>query len=249
MRLTAILACIVLLLSIRGVEPAFSQVHLDLGTTAVAQPTSGIEPPNWIQNPEGATKKSPLLAVAYSLILPGLGDVYAENTQVGRYFIGTDVALWLGYAGVRAYGHWTKNDARAFATFKAGADFTGKDDQFEVNLGNFISVDEYNEAKLRNRQYELLYDRAGSHAWNWSTDGDRLRFKDMRIKGDEILRNSQFLIGALVVNRVIAAISAARSASAYNRDREALSGWSIQLTPPPVAARGDGIGLTLSKVF
>lgn len=194
-------------------------------------------------------KKSVALAVAYSLLLPGLGDIYANNGGRAKYYLGAEAALWLTYTGIRSYGHWLKDDARTFAVERATADFNGKSEQFEVNLGNFNSVRDYNEAKLRNRQFDLVYDPFSTFAWQWFSDADRLHFKDLRIKGDEALRNSQFVIAGLVLNRLIAAISAARSAAAYNKEAQTLSSWRIEASVPFATKYVDGIGFTLRKEF
>lgn len=195
------------------------------------------------------SEKSVLLGIAFSLVLPGLGDLYAKKAETGKYYFGADVALWLAYGGFQAYGHWVKNDARIYAVQKAGADFSGKGAQFEVDLGNFNTVDDYNQAKLRNRQYELLYDVSSNFAWKWNSDEERLRFKKERIRGDEVIRNSQFVVGALVINRIVAAISAARSVSEYNRNAQSLGGWRLHAGAPGGLFAADGVVLTVSKDF
>ena len=194
-------------------------------------------------------RKSVALAIAYSLILPGLGDLYAENFGTGKYFMGGDAGLWLAYGGIRVYGQWLKDDAKTLAGQSASANFDGKDDKFEVNLGNFADVLSYNDAKLRNREYELLYDPKSNFAWQWSSDADRLHYKDLRNRGEGTLRNSQFVLGALILNRVISAISAARSVSAYNRSVQSLSSWRLNAQVPGGMLAADGIELTFSKEF
>jgi hypothetical protein len=198
---------------------------------------------------EQKPEKSMMLAIAYSLVLPGLGDLYAENFSTGKYFMGADAGLWLAYGGVRVYGLWLKEDAKTLAGQSAAANFDGKDDKFEVNVGNFADVLSYNDAKLRNREFDLLYDPKSSFAWQWSSDADRLHYKDLRNRGESSLKNSQFVLGALVLNRVIAAFSAARSVSAYNRSVQTLGSWRLNARVPGGMLAADGIELTLSKEF
>ncbi len=197
----------------------------------------------------GTPKKSVLLGIAYSLILPGLGDIYAGKGEIGQYYLGADAALWMAYGGIQSYGRWVKNDARTFAIERARANFSGKPQQFEVDLGNFTNIDDYNQAKLRNRQYDLLYDLSSTYAWEWNSEDDRLRFKNERIRGDELIRNSQFALGALVINRVIAAISAARSVSQYNRDSQHQGAWRLKASATGGLFAADGVVLTISKDF
>jgi hypothetical protein len=196
-----------------------------------------------------APKKSIMLAIAYSLVLPGLGDLYAENFKTGKYFMGADAGLWLTYGGIRIYGQWLKDDAKTLAVQRASANFDGKDAKFEVNVGNFADVLSYNDAKLRNREFDLVYDPKSNFAWQWSSDGDRLHYKDLRNRGEGTLRNSQFVLGALFLNRVIGAISAVRSVSAYNRSVQMLGSWQLNARVTGGMLAADGLELNLSREF
>jgi hypothetical protein len=159
-----------------------------------------------------SAKPSVLLAVAASLVLPGLGELYAGNFDTGRYFMIAEGVLWMGYGGTVFRSDWIREDARLFAAERAGASFVGKDGKFEVNIGNFMNTDQYNEQKLRNREFDLLY-RSSDFHWEWRSVDDRVRFRSLRIQSEEWKQASRFVVAALVVNRVISAFSAGRAAS------------------------------------
>ncbi|HAL55990.1 MAG: hypothetical protein UX72_C0010G0003 [Parcubacteria group bacterium GW2011_GWA2_47_10] len=195
------------------------------------------------------SSKSVLLAVVSSLILPGMGELYADNFSTGKYSLMVEAGLWLTYGGFQAHGQWLREDARSFALQHGNAFLDGKDSQFEVNLGNFTTVEEYNEAKLRNRQYELMYDPNSSFAWRWDNDGNRLTFKNQRIRSDEVLQNSKFVLGALVLNRIISAFSAGRSAAAYNRSLSSQGAWRLDTHVLGGRQFGNGIELRVTRDF
>jgi hypothetical protein len=239
--------CRTVVLVLLASASAFGQSNLKLEMASQMTLTSSSDPFSGFEDQK--PRKSAVLAIAYSLILPGLGDLYAENLGTGKYFIGADAGLWLAYGGFNVYGQWLKNDAKTLAVQSASANFDAKDDKFEVNIGNFADVLSYNEAKLRNREYDLLYDPKSNFAWQWSSDADRLHYKDLRNRGESTLKSSQFVLGALVLNRVIAAISAVRSVSAYNRSVQALSSWRLNARVPGGMLAADGIELTFSKEF
>jgi hypothetical protein len=44
------------------------------------------------------SKKSPGLAFIYGLLIPGMGHVYADRFESGKYFMITEAAVWLTYA-------------------------------------------------------------------------------------------------------------------------------------------------------
>jgi len=224
-----------------------SKLKIEMAAQMASMP---VMPASLAMEPQADTpRKSIVLAIAYSLVLPGLGDLYAKNFGTGKYFMGADAGLWLTYGGVRVYGNWLKDDAKTLAVQRASANFDGKDAKFEVNVGNFAGVLSYNDAKLRNREYDLLYDPKSDFAWQWSSDADRLHYKDLRNRGESTLRNSQFVLGALFLNRVIAAISAARSVSAYNRGVQMLGSWQLNARVTGGMLAADGLELNFSKEF
>lgn len=240
-----------LLISSTGMPPAKGQATSSLGTRQVL--LEQLRPANVSGNPmpmfQEGDEKSVTLAVVYSLLLPGMGELYAGNFSSGKYFLITDAGLWLGYGGFRYYGQWLRTDARSYASQFAGANFDGKDEAFEVNMGNFNSLEEYNEAKLRNREFDLLYDPHSSFAWRWESDMTRLRFKDQRIRSDEIFQSSRFVIGALVLNRIISAFSAGRAAAAYNRDLKGESAWRFGADVAGGILNPHGLELKVSRTF
>ena len=226
-------------------QPSLKPAIQVLGSTPST--TSGASQSSPLQMP--TEKKSVWVAIGYSLLMPGLGDLYADNFRTGRYYMGADVALWMTYGGFRLYGNWLKQDAKTYASQYAGANLNGKNDQFAVDLGNFNNVYDYNDAKLRNRQFDLMYDPNSNYAWQWQSDDNRLHYKDVRIRGDAVLRNSQFVVGVLVINRVIAAISAVRSVSAYNRSIQSLGTWRLKADVSGGVLSAQNMELTLSREF
>ena len=241
--------CRVLAMTVLGVFSLLAQTNLKLELRAPSISEATLTGRSWNEPQAERSKKSVPLAIAYSLILPGLGDLYADNFGTGKYFMGAEAGLWITYGGFRYYGQWLKDDAKTFAAQAALADFNGKDDKFEVNLGNFSDVASYNEAKLRNREFDLMYDPNSSYSWQWSSDADRSHYKDLRNRGVGTIQNSQFVVGALILNRVIAAISAARSALAYNRSVQTLGSWRVNARVPGGLFAANGLELTFSREF
>lgn len=205
-------------------------------------------PLTW-QSSRQQEEKSVTLAIAYSLVLPGMGELYAGTFSTGKYFLITDVGLWLGYGGFQYYGSWLRSDARTFAAQYSGADFRGKDEQYEVHIGNFNSVEEYNEAKLRNREFDLVYDASSSYAWRWENEASRLQFKNQRIRSDEVFQGAKFVIGAIVLNRIISAIAAGRAAAAYNNQLDEETAWRLGADVSGSVLRPHGLVLKISKTF
>jgi hypothetical protein len=187
--------------------------------------TSGIET-DPLRQPQ---KKSVTRAVLYSLILPGTGEWYAGNSSAARYLFGSEMTLWLSLYSFHEYGTWLRNDARSFAEVYAGIDWTGKNDKFFVNVGNFKSREEYNEKKMRDRDVGALYLDASYH-WNWESEELRAEYRDLRVRSDKMFNAIKFVGTAIVANHIVSAIIAGNSASRYN-ERLGRTDWSFGIVP------------------
>ncbi|RPI04739.1 MAG: hypothetical protein EHM64_08960 [Ignavibacteriae bacterium] len=194
------------------------------------------------------SRKSVVLAVVASLILPGMGEWYAGSFESGKYNLMAEGGLWLTYSGFRLHADWLQEDARSFAKLHSGASFDNKDDQYSVNIGNFSTTDEYNQAKLRNRENDLVY-TAGQYQWQWDTDINRNQFKELRVRSAEVKNNSKFIIAAVVVNHLFSAFSAGRRAAAYNKSLSLLGRLDIQTYTMNIGSRIDGVGVNFSTKF
>ncbi len=192
--------------------------------------------------------KSVTLAVLLSLILPGAGEWYAGDFTAGKYYLVADGAFWMTYAAFEYRGNWLREDARLFATEHAGASFANKDDQFLVNLGIYSSVDEYNQARLRDRAFDQLYS-SESYNWRWDTEANRLRLKELRVNSDQMYQDAKFAIGALVVNRVISAFSAGRAAGRANAFSQSDGTWRVGAGVKRGIVGAHGIELRIAKEF
>ncbi len=188
-------------------------------------------------------KKSPFLAVVYSLILPGAGEYYTNRFDVGKYSFAGEAALWILYTGMNMHGYQVRNDGRAFARLHAGFNDENKNDDYYVNVSNFLSVNDFNEKRLRDRDYKSIYDPNSNLAWSWDSDANRKKFRDMRVSADEVLNNTKFVVIAMIANRVFSAINAARLTSNYNSD------LSLSLCPIGVDRKLDGFALKISAGF
>jgi hypothetical protein len=192
--------------------------------------------------------KSPGLAALYSLLIPGMGELYAENFASGKYFLVAEGVLWLGYAAMEIHGNGLRDDARVFAVANAGISAEGKDDQFFVDVGNFLTIDDYNDKKLRDREPEKLYDPLAGYAWRWNSDAARMTFREQRVASETMYNNQKFVGAAILINHVISAINAARAAIAYNNAQEQILG-DLQLSARVLGGMDlpHGVLLTLTK--
>jgi hypothetical protein len=242
---TALLAPSLAAGSLPGERRTPSEIRLELITSLRPAFTDTLPVPSE-QEPSPAKKTSVGLAAVYSLLLPGMGEVYADNFSSGKYFLAAEGVLWLTYAVFQLNGDALRDDSRLFSVAHAGVMTAGKDDQFFVNVGNFTSVADYNDKKLRDREPEKVYNPALGYAWQWDSDASRLAYRDQRIRSETMYNDRKFIAAAIIVNHVASAINAARAAVAKNA---ALSGALQNLRFGAGTMGGRGVVFTVTRTF
>lgn len=183
-------------------------------------PSSHIKPGLIFEDDKQSNKKNIGLAALYSLLLPGMGELYVGEYNVGKYFTITEGGLWITWAAFQLLGNWVRSDARAYAIQYAGISAEGKSDQFYVDIGNFRSMHQYNEQVLRSRDPYKIYDSNLGYFWNWDTPERQEQYRQLRVSSDRILNNSQFVAAAIVVNHLVSAINAGRMALSHNKRQQ-----------------------------
>jgi hypothetical protein len=203
-----------------------------------------------VTEPLSYEKKSAATAVLYSLLLPGMGELYADGFDEGRYSLIAEGGLWLTYFSFRQYGSWLQDDARRFASSHSGASIGGKKDQYFVDLGNFDDTYEYNDKQLRDRELEKVYDVNAGYYWKWDSEGSRREYRALRVSSERVLNNSKFVIASIVVNRILSAINAARLVRLYNqRGAESLGSWRFESSLINDGLKPDGLRLSIIHRF
>lgn len=170
-------------------------------------------------------KKNAGLAIIYSLLLPGMGELYADGYQSGKYFTIAEGALWGAYIGINTYGNWQKNRYKSFAAANGGVNLNGKDDEFFATIGEYLNVEQYNDEKLLERSFFDILDET-EYYWKWSAE-DRKAYRRMWVSSEEAFNNLRFVVGALIINRIASAVNAVRLVTAFNKRQAEELSWNI----------------------
>jgi hypothetical protein len=183
-------------------------------------------------------KKSAVLAILYSVVLPGMGELYSGRYDSGKYFTIADGVLWGVLTGLDIYGVWQQNNYKSYAESKAGVSLDGKDSDYFANVGNYNNINDYNASMDLNGNFNKVYDVA-KYYWKWADDGQRRDYRGMWSSSENSFNNIRFVAGALILNRVISAINAVRFVNAYNKNLQQEVSWNVsvgiqnQQTLPP----------------
>jgi len=196
-------------------------------------------------------KKSAFLGVLFSVLLPGMGELYSGNFAQGQFPLIADGALWLGVLGLNAYGNWLQTDSRSFAAQFAGIAIEGKDDQFFVNIENYNSRDAYNEMQLVNRNLNSMYPSTQEYNWRWPTESTRKEYKAQRILSDKMFNAVGFAVLGMIANRIWSAIQASMFINDRNRSIDESGGSMLKFFPQVYTLNGkiDAIRLSVTQPF
>lgn len=173
-------------------------------------------------------KKSVGLGIVYSLLLPGMGELYADAYDVGKYFTIADGVLWGTFIGMEVYSNWQQNNYQTYAASNAGVNNSGKDDDYYSTIANYTSVFSYNEEKALERNYDEMLDPE-TDFWKWNTTSERQTYRDMWTSSEQTSNDIQFVVGGLILNRVASAINAARLVTAYNNKLKDELSWNFSV--------------------
>ncbi len=171
------------------------------------------------------TKKKVGLAIVYSLLLPGMGELYAGNYTTGKYFTIAEGALWGTYIGMNTYGSWQKNRYKSFSSSNGGVNTAGKSDDYFANISLYLNINDYNDDMARNGEFSKMYNIQQNY-WNWTAQ-DRKTYRAMWVASESAYNDVRFVIGAMVLNRIISALNAVRLTVAYNKNQTQDLGWNL----------------------
>ena len=92
-------------------------------------------------------KKSPLLAVTYSLLLPGMGELYGGDYGLGKYLTIADAVFWGAFTGFSIYGNNQQDNYKSFAKSIGSVNTSGKDEEYFADISEYIDIDQHNRSK------------------------------------------------------------------------------------------------------
>ena len=166
-----------------------------------------------------------------SLLVPGWGQQYAQGGGGG--FLAAELALWGGYWGFEWLGQVRRDRYEAYAAERAGARPEGKGDDYFDDLGFYASRLQHNQfARYEDGLDAELYPVEADFFWEWDRDESRLRYRELRNSSQHAQRQALYVTGLVVVNHLVAAIHAARVASAD----QAQTGFAPKVAVGPAGA-------------
>lgn len=148
--------------------------------------------------------------ILLSLVLPGLGEWVGGEKGRAKIFMGFELGLWISYFGIREYANVLERDYLTFAAVHAGVNTRGKSKQYWIDIGNASNIYDFNERRRRDRNLAATYTETEKYFWQWDSEGNRIEYSDLRDKQDKWKQIGTFVIGGMILNRIVSAIDIVR---------------------------------------
>ncbi len=154
--------------------------------------------------------KSPGGALLRSIVLPGWGQYYnnSDSWRRGQLHLAADVSLILGLIYLNTNANRLENNMYSFAELNAGINLRSVGRTVELAAGNYLNLDEYNQAQLISRNWDRLIDDLPQNRWQWGSDDQRVEYVQLRERVESQRQQIPAVITLMVVNRVISGVNA-----------------------------------------
>ncbi|RLC56414.1 MAG: hypothetical protein DRH89_05720 [Candidatus Cloacimonadota bacterium] len=181
-------------------------------------------------------------AMLYSLIVPGMGEMYTQNYSKGAMFLAAETAIIFSYFRMQSERDWAINSYKQYAFSVVGVP-KNMDDAYYQLIQNYISSEEYNDDIIRDaRNYFLIYltDPEGYEAyleahlipeensWRWDNNNEWYKYINLRLKKQDYEIYSNFAFAAAILNRIVSVIDSAMEVKKLNRSGQYLGKLSVQ---------------------
>lgn len=182
---------------------------------------------------EAGAAKSPRKAALLSLILPGTGERYAGGRRSSTFFWCSEASFWTGMVLFRGLQSDREAALESFAAVHAGASTEEKSNAFFDEMAQFRSIyDRNTRLRLLDGEGASLRPETPSNVWEWDSNASRLEFQRLRSRANWAGQKASLFIGALVFNRFVSALNAARIARRTRAQRSpARMQWSTFADP------------------
>jgi hypothetical protein len=207
-------------------------------------------------------EKSLVRAVAWSALLPGLGERYVGRTGRAKFFHVTEGLIWSTFAYYRIQGGIREDTHIEFANLQAGA-ATEQDGDYYEHIGFWLSLDEWYDIVRRDARLRFPDDPAAreqffeenkryeeGQGWAWKDDATRTRYRQLRSRTERSYRNARLAAGAAIFNRLASMIDALALARGHNHDvRESDSARLEWRVGPQMTVDGLVVGPVFTKRY
>ncbi len=197
---------------------------------------------------QAAAEKSPKTAFFLSLLVPGLGELYAGAKMRAVGFMGAEALTWTAYVSWRSKGNDIKEEFRAYADRHwQEARYSTWRDWNQIQPEPYYETHALPSKTEDTQQYYELIGKYHQFVYGWddvtadfSTDNKnvpssrRQDYETRRNDSNKYLKRASVVTGLAVLNHIASAIHA----SVYTRTLQKQTGPSFWIDITPVDGQG-----------
>jgi hypothetical protein len=194
------------------------------------------------EHPPRASGPAPFVAGLMSAVVPGTGQL-AQGQRRGWIYLGVEVVAWFSYFAIRGNGAQAEEDFQefgdehwTFARYDSVPGCANSDERKALQDLYDNSRDEF---------YEDI-GREDVYACGWDDPESRATFESIQDQSSDYYRASRYVASIAMVNHLVSAVDAAKSAS--NR-RKSPDSQSLEWNVAPTRGGHLALRVELSRRF
>lgn len=186
-------------------------------------------------------------AVGLSLLLPGAGHWAMGSRGRAGLFFGAEAIAWSAFGYFKVVQSQKADDFELYARTHAGVDPADKDDEFYRTLSFYMSRQQFNDEGRLIDPDRPYYPDDPEWDWQWESKEAMARYRNIRNQSNEAASRAKLSLGAALLNRLVAAADAWRTARSINREaRMENASWKVRLKGKP-SMTNPGLMVVFSK--
>lgn len=188
------------------------------------------------ESQSSADLPDPKIAFLKSIAVPGWGHHHVDHSdwRRGKYHLAAEAGFVLSYLGLTIHTDNLQENWFTYGRQETGVEIEGRSRRFQLAVGEFNTLEEYNDYQRRSRNWDQLFANTPDNRWQWSGNDKRQKYNSLRNRFERIDRQLPALLAMMAVNRIISGISA------YNQAKKKMDSQQISSSFHVVPNRSSG---------
>jgi len=146
--------------------------------------------------------------VIKNMIVPGVGFPNTEQySKVKKHYLLREVVIWGTLFSSRQSSDIYEANYINYGFDYSGTDVADFNSQYAINVGDYDSMSDYNNAMLGKRLPDRVYPQDEGYDWSWELSNNRLKYRDMLRTSRDLDKIGDFAIAGLIIHRIVGLIN------------------------------------------
>tara|TARA_Y100000768_G_scaffold380854_1_gene358618 strand:+ start:756 stop:1361 length:606 start_codon:yes stop_codon:yes gene_type:complete len=143
-----------------------------------------------------------------NILIPGMGVPNTDTYDiVKKNYLLREVLIWgILFSSIQNSDMYKDNYINYGSSY-ADTDVDSFNFQYAINVGDYESMSDYNNAMLGRRLPDKVYPQDEGYDWTWTSNSDRLKYRGMLRTSRDFDKIGDFAIAGLIVHRIVALIN------------------------------------------